>query len=309
MKALRSRFSLVVASLLTSCYFASDFDGLSDGPSKPGTGGTAGAGGATGGQAGAGVGGVGGGQGGQSGDAGTDADAGCSLTAIKLCSGIPAAPAGFTQIIDAQGTEFCSLPFHDFLPKQGEYQDCGAQANWVDAGLDAQIWIVWSDQGLHVFAHVNKKDPVVCYLDTDAAIYNADALEFFFGNTASPTAGSLASNNALHLTVAPPPLAGGLAPSSVDPFVGGIELASRRVSTGFEVEVLIPWTTLGGPAPGPNSPLQLDVAIDGYGPGGVDYQSFIAYEPIGGGTQYCKDNSLPKPAEDVRTWCASKLVP
>jgi hypothetical protein len=261
--------------LLPACIFFSDFDGLADGPAH---------------------------------DAGGDApDApACSGAQFKLCTAVPRAPEGFEQLVDGLVSDFCQLPATVFQPKLGSFQTCGAEASFIDsaeASLTARV--AWSEAGLHFFGQF-RKDPSIPIVVDPVQLYKGDAIEILFANRAAPT-GDPITDQALHLIIAPPEQdgsAGHLSSSMLfdEPWM------AVRTSGGFDVELVIPWSLLGGPAPETDNGVVLNLGLDITGPSGERYQSFLHYTPQdGASSQFCKDTSKVTPAESTLTWCASKL--
>jgi hypothetical protein len=270
----RSRFSLwlcAAGAVLPACFFFSDFDGLSGGPAPAGS------------------------------DAAEDTDATCTGSQFDMCQVVPKAPAGFAQVVDAMGDDFCQVPAQIFLPKLGKFHTCGTDANFIDsANAEVVLRMAWSDAALSVFAHV-QKDPSIPIV-SDTPLYKGDALELFFANTATRT-GDLAADNALHVIIAPPPEDGGPGGANIPDG----EWASRRTADAYEIELRIPWSEFGGPAPNSGAKVVVDLGVDIVGPQGERYQSFVHYEQSDGATLYCKDNSLPVPSDGTLTWCESAL--
>lgn len=229
----------------------------------------------------------------------------CETLQFKLCTGVPAAPNGFQQTVDGLDDDFCHVPTSVFQPKLGVFHTCGADAQFIDAAnASVAMRVAWSASGVHFFAAVRKAANIPIVVDT-VQLYKGDALELFFANRATPN-GNLVTDGAAHLIVAPPGPDGGPGYlSSPSPWTA--EWATRLVQGGYDVELVIPWTELGGPAPESGSAVVLDVGVDITGPKGERYQSFLAYTTVDGGQQFCKDNTKPTPSESTLTWCSSKL--
>jgi hypothetical protein len=278
----------LLAAWVPACILVSDFEGLDDGPRN-----------AT--------------------DAGSDAslpsdsaveaetsnDTGtCDTSTFKLCSAVPAAPAGFVQTVDGSDEDFCDAPSTVFLPQQGRFHTCGPESDFMD-GANAVVTtkIVWSTSALHVFVRV-EKDPSIPIVTDVATLYKGDAIELFFANREEPT-GNLAADEAIHLIVAPPEEGGVGYISSQQPFTG--EFLSVRANGSYVVELSIPWSMLGGQTPNTGLGVVLNLGVDITGPNGERYQSFLEYTAPDGGDLFCKDTSQPTPSESTLTWCKSTL--
>lgn len=280
-------WSWLVGLSLPACIFVSDFDGLTDGPPHE----QDAANDAVDGGAEAEV---------DSGDAPA-----CTNTQFQLCSTVPAAPPGFAQVVDGLDNEFCQVPAHIFHPLQGSFQTCGTDADFVDTA-DATVTtrMVWSSSGIHLFIHA-QKDPSIPIVTDPTQLYKGDAVEFLFANRAAPT-GNLATDQAVQLIIAPPlPDGGSGYLSSIEPFTS--PWVAVRANGGYDVELEVPWSMLGGPTPTSQLGVVLNLGIDIAGPNGERYQSFVHYTLPDGGAVFCKDTSKPTPSENTLTWCASKL--
>lgn len=282
---------------LPACFFISDFDGLSGGPDE--------AAGGSGGQSDANSE-SSGGAGGAAEGGDSDASVNCNGPLIKLCSGVPAAPPGFSQVVDGLDDEFCQVPLTLFLPELGRFQTCGAEGQFIDnANASVAARVVWSTSGIHYFIHIQKDPSIPIVIDTDQ-LYSKDAIEIFFGNTATPT-GPLAADHAVHLIITPPGADGQSPAFSVDP-PATIQYVSVLANGGYDVEFEIPWSELGGPAPVAGNVVVLNIGVDITGPNDERYQSFMHYLLPDGGEQFCKDTSKPTPDENTLTWCVSELL-
>ena len=232
-------------------------------------------------------------------------DAACGRTHLQLCNEIPRAPDGFAQVVDGDAAEFCAIPSGSFAPGGGEYRTCPEPAWLEGAALRVEIHAAWSDAALHVHVRVDKATPVV---PNDAGeLYKGDAVEILVGNAEAPT-GPLADDHAAQILVAPPAAEG--EPGSLGSsgsFSGA--WAARRDEGGYDVELEIPWSFLGGEIPAAGRGVLFNFAVDVVGPAGERYQSFLRYEQADGGTLWCNDTAAPKPAVDDRSWCRPDLAP
>lgn len=232
-------------------------------------------------------------------------DAACGRTQVVLCNEIPRAPNGFAQVVDGDAAEFCALPSTSLTPPKGQYRTCPEPAWLEEAAPRVEVHAAWSDAALHVHVRVDKATEVA---PNDAGeLYKGDAVEIFVGNAEAPT-GPLTGDHAAQIIVAPPAAEG--EPGSLGSsgsFTGA--WAARRDEAGYEVELQIPWSFLGGEIPAAGRGVLFNFGIDVVGPAGERYQSFLRYEAADGGTVWCNEVGVPKPSVDDRSWCRSELAP
>jgi hypothetical protein len=275
----RARAAIVVVALgvaiapaAAGCIFFSSFDGLTDG-----------------------------------GDAGAPdgGDAACGQVKVALCNSIPRAGSGFVQVIDGDAAEFCAIPSATFDPAGGEFRTCPRPPWLEDAAARAVVHLAWSDAAIHAHVRVDKATPVA---PSDAGEpYKGDAVELFFGNAEAPT-GSFADDHVTIFIIAPPLEKGGSGTLSVSRAFNG-EWTTRRDDTGYEVELSIPWSALGGASPASGRPILWNLGLDVAGPSGPRYQAFLRYRLPDGGTAWCNDTPAPKPSVDDESWCHPELAP
>ncbi|MGK4003975.1 sugar-binding protein [Sorangium sp. So ce1036] len=242
---------------------------------------------------------------------------------VDTCEVIPRAPDGFRHVIDGDRAELCAVESDPFDPLKGVYRSkpdgepsCPPPSWLVEAAPHVVLRAAWSDEALHVHVRVDKATEIV--LGEGEALYDGDAVEIFVGNAEAPT-GVLEEDHATYLTFAPPLVPGGEGRSHSGK-IAGVSSRARRDHAGYEVEIAIPWASLGGEPPSPGRRILWNVALDVAAeiePGGERerFQSFLHYKDhAGDGKQrFCRyDDPLHderKPSRDDRSWCTPVLSP
>ena len=205
--------------------------------------------------------------------------------------------------VDGEGSEFCrqeagkpATPMRRFTAKEAaRVTPAGAtppEQFVVRAGLSAF--------GVHVFVQV-LGDPRVL-IDRDDPI-RGDAVEIFLRGSHDRTlTGALDLDEGHHLVLTPPTAAAeGVGARYLNgKRVGAVadeQWHSRRVRSGWEVELHYPWTVLKN-QPSPGMTMGFDIAFDVRDdPGGEAVHVVMHLEPVA----TCMD-----PACDDRTWCLAK---
>lgn len=240
---------------------------------------------------------------------------------IDTCAVIPRAPAGLRQVVDGDGAELCEVESDLFDPAEGHYRTkpqgssrCPPPDWLTEAAPSAVIRAAWSEAALHVHVRVDKATAIAPG-EADA-LFSGDAVEIFVGNTEAPT-GPLPDDHAGYVIVAPPREPGG-AGASASGVVTRVASASRRDDAGYDVELEIPWSSLGGEPPAEGRTVLWNVGIDVAGdeiePGGqrARFQSFLHYEEDGK-ARFCRyddpEDDQRKPSRDDRSWCRARLGP
>ncbi|MEO7590535.1 MAG: sugar-binding protein [Byssovorax sp.] len=264
----------LVAPAAAGCIFFSSFDGLTDGVDDAGPP-----------------------------DGGSDAA--CGQVKVPLCKSIPSAPGGFAQVVDGDAAEFCAIPFTTFDPSGGQYRTCPRPAWLDDAEPRAAVRAAWSAAAIHVHVRVDKATAVA---PNDAGeLYKGDAVELFFANVEAPT-GALDADHSVTIIVAPPLTVGGPGTLSASKAFTGA-WTTRLDATGYDVELTLPWSLLGGALPAANRTIVWNFGIDVAAPSGPRFQSFLRYELPDAGPVWCDDNASPKPSSNDQSWCQATLSP
>lgn len=166
---------------------------------------------------------------------------------------------------------------------------------------------VLSSYGFHVHVAV-LDDPRVLVDGTDPT--QGDAVELFLRG-ARPATGDLATDQALHVVVAPPTTTTGPVAYT---YVGGKKgaalpggaFAGRLVAKGYEVEVVLPWTTIKN-EPAPGDKIGFDVAVDvkdDAAASGRELRAIMNFETLASSSACSALGKPIDPACDTRTWCA-----
>lgn len=236
-------------------------------------------------------------------DGGADgaSDAACQTVLLGPCDGVPFA-SGFQENVDGKGGEFCAIGTKLFDPAKGFYRDC-PPPSWMTSGqVSATFATVASEDGLHVYATVDKHGWPIERNDVDAGeeIYQGDAVELFFAPVATGT-GNLGVDRAVHVLAAP--AAAGAMEAFSGLAVSSPQFALTSTGTAYTFEVIIPWSAMAADAAPP-------VVLTNYGldvrHGGARYQAFLHYTLPDGGLGYCDDVG-PKPSIDNRSWCSETV--
>jgi hypothetical protein len=288
---------LGVGTADAGCILFSNFDHLDDGVGAGGTATTT----SSHASSGSGTGGTGGGGGsGASGGAG----GACNAETTFPCSSLHRAPPGFTQKVDGKGDEFCDLSVFSFLPRGGQFRTCPPPSFIDQAKTTANVRTAWDNDGVHIFAHVDKLTNIeVAPLADNLQDY--DSIEFYVANTGTPT-GDVATDHGMQIVVGPANNAAHVRASGA--IMGMPKFAGSYGTKSYDVEVSIAWGDLGGPVPTAGDHVLWDLRVNTRDGSGTTYKGFENYTKPNGQPLYC-DFMVgdPDPATDDTTWCKSKL--
>jgi hypothetical protein len=250
-------------------------------------------------------------------------DASCTSASNDFCVALPM----FTgvQTVDGKNDEFCGVPTFRFNP-------ANEQLTWGSPdprlSFEATVQAAWSggQQGaLHIFMHVPRW-PVVP--QPYGVIYQGDAVEVLVAGSSANLTGDVEGDpGTMHVIAAPPALDAGGGGSALTFAVnangsgGGAPLpasagfaARLDPGVGYDIELQIPWSTLGPPYPTSGSTIGLDIGIDVMLPnddGGLDWHQAFHKVLALVGTEMpngaCLSPTDPHPACDDRTWCRPAL--
>jgi hypothetical protein len=220
---------------------------------------------------------------------------------VVACDTIRELRAPDGQVIDGRGAEFCEIPPRVFALREGKR----VTPKGATAPETASIRFGVSAKGVHLFVQV-LGDPMLITADDPR---QGDAVELLVRGTKDPITGSLLTDEAKHIVVAPPTATRGPDAREVLPgggYVAFRDAAARRVRGGYEVELVLSWSILKN-QPAVAAEMAFDVAIDVKDDPttiGRELQSFLWWQPIPpSATTTCTDKSDPDPSCDDRTWC------
>jgi hypothetical protein len=260
------------------------------------------------------------------------------LTGGTLCTKVPSFTG--TQVVDGFGDEFCAIPATKLAVRDGVVPPTwGAPGSLVSSTVHARV--AWSPLGIHAHFHVDDGaiitvpggglDSVILYVGGDiarsglfdAATHDPGFMEIVLAPEGGPVGwpgftGDMPATTA-GLFCRPDSSTTHCAPESMGQLVAPVQTATRRVPSGYEYELYVPWGTLGRAAPPSSGD---SIAIDlgyfacddpsavgkrdfacGSGYGG---ESWIGFTPLPTGTSSTCE-SVVIPDCDDRTWCTATL--
>lgn len=239
-------------------------------------------------------------------DAG-DAETGPSPTA---CATVVSSPACATieemiapdlQVLDGKGDEMCAITPRTFSVDEGQHR---APTTPTGAPQQVSVRVGVSARGVHFFVQV-LDDPWIVAADDPVT---GDAVEIFVRGVHDPITGKLSSDGGRHFVLVPPDAgkAGDGREVAADGTYAALSAAYfgiRGVSSGYEAEMRLPWTELGG-QPAPGDAIAFDVGIDVSDDATLPrrVQSFLYYQSPTSATT-CTKTPTADPYCDDRTWC------
>lgn len=241
-------------------------------------------------------------------DAGSDAPAPTSCTdpsMTSFCAPIVGLVGAYA--VDGLGTEYCASGVwsRGFEVKAA----MRTTPSPVPAKITERVVVraLLSSFGYHV--HVAVLDDPRIVVDT-SDYTQGDAVELFLRG-AKPATGDLVADQAVHVVVTPPTATSG--PNAAF-YVGGKKgaglpgaaFAGRLVAGGYEVEVVLPWTTIKN-EPAPGDKIGFDVAVDVKDDPALsarEVRAIMAFETVTSSPTCSALGKAADPACDDRTWCA-----
>jgi hypothetical protein len=219
-----------------------------------------------------------------------------------LCAEIPKFAAA-TQVVDGVGDEFCDVPTTHFDPKKGQLMVPSPAPGWVKTDVRARF--AWSASAFH--AHVAVVDSNIQVVDDPFTLYLGDAVEVYIAgfSTLTGTFDGIQDAGAMQVVIAPP---SGAVPARAEIFqntvhVGSLpsgQWAARRVPGGYEIELRIPWTDLGGAEMRSGLTIGVDLGLDDKD--GPADRFWSVYEIAPTTISICGE-----PSCDDRLWCLPSL--
>lgn len=245
-------------------------------------------------------------------DAADASDASCDLPVagdLAVCTSLPHLKA--FQVVDGVPSEFCGVP--------ATVVDASNAALTVPSPLPAPlpsekmlVRAAWSSGGVQLHVHVDDAS-IRVVPDGRTDLFQGDSVEIFASGVA-PTSGSYVTDHAVQIDIAPP---SGTTPARSQVYAqtdtkGPLDSsfwAARLVPGGYELEVRIPWSMLGGVSPAGGATIGFDVALN------VDYDAtkdasvawFAMASRAVSGASMCGTDV--RPACDSRTFCVPTLSP
>jgi len=241
-------------------------------------------------------------------DVGSDAPAPTTCTdpsMTSFCAPIVGLVGAYA--VDALGTEYCASGVwsRGFEVKAA----MRTTPSPVPAKITERVVVraLLSSFGFHV--HVAVLDDPRIVVDT-SDYTQGDAVELFLRGAKAAT-GDLVADDALHVVVTPPTATSG--PNAAF-YVGGKKgaglpggaFAGRLVQGGWEVEVVLPWTTIKN-EPAPGDKIGFDVAVDLKDDPALsarEVRAIMDFETVASSPTCAALGKAADPACDDRTWCA-----
>ncbi len=241
-------------------------------------------------------------------DVGSDAPAPTSCTdpsMTSFCAPIVGLVGAYA--VDGLGTEYCASGVwsRGFEVKAA----MRTTPSPVPAKITERVVVraLLSSYGYHV--HVAVLDDPRIVVDT-SDYTQGDAVELFLRGAKAAT-GDLVADQAVHVVVTPPTATSG--PNAAY-YVGGKKgaglpggaFAGRIVAGGWEVEVVLPWTTIKN-EPAPGDKIGFDVAVDVKDDPSLsarEVRAIMSYEAVASSPTCSALGTPADPACDDRTWCA-----
>ena len=222
------------------------------------------------------------------------------LAPALACATLSEVLAPDLEILDGKGDELCDLAPRTFSAAKGEHR----RPTTTDAPQQVTVRVGVSARGVHFHVQV-LDDPWLVVKDD---LVSGDAIEIFVRGVHDPITGKLTSDGGRHFVFVPPtsgrPADGREVRS--DGTYGALSASFfgiRGVRSGYEVELRLPWTDLGG-QPSPGSSMGFDVGIDVSDDEAMPrrVQSFLHYQSPTAATT-CTATTTAEPSCDDRTWC------
>ena len=234
------------------------------------------------------------------------------LVGGDACKKIPRFPAGVKQVVDGAGDEFCEVVATKTIASSGAFME----PTPPPAGIDTVFYtrVAWSDDALHI--HVRVEQSAVYPPSSIEQIWHGDAVEIFVGGTA-PLTGKYGPKtgdaDAYQVIGAPAGSAAARAEvwydSALQAFLPPSSFAARIVPGGYEIELLLDWTTLKM-KPVSGAVIAFDSAVDVRRDSSVTgprLQSFLGYTKVIGPSPCNPERTTAHPSCDDRSWCSPSL--
>ena len=249
--------------------------------------------------------------------ANTPLDSGaCATSGGNPCSSMPRFTG--TQTLDGKGDEFCLV-----APAQLDSTNAGKVVVYNATPPEVlTARVAWSDAGIHAYFEVADASIQVVYTaDATQAIdqaYQGDSVELMVSSSDSVTGLTGTDSNSLHVIIPASGPAISTKASNNNGTTQGAAVAlpstqymQASTSSGYSIEVQLPWP--GGSAPAPGSTIRFDLALNSADStfGSVtdmrDGQLVYHLEAVDNST--CQGTDAPAPYCDDRTWCPATVAP
>jgi len=231
-------------------------------------------------------------------------------TSVDPCkSGIPKFTG--TQVVDGSSSEWCGLPYF-VLNAQNAAKVLNFNSVPTSQFETATARVAWDAAGFRAYVEVQDTSVQTMKMadatQATSKAYMGDSIEFFFSSNPNVTGLTSSDSNTVHIIIP----ASGTAVSVKDTGSSGTptalpatQFAQATTSTGYAVEVLIPWP---GSAPSSGSAIRFDMALNSADTSfaSVDKMrdgQLIYYIGTLSGSSTCQTSDGTVPWCDDRTWC------
>ena len=235
-------------------------------------------------------------------------------TSVDPCkSGIPKFTG--TQTLDGSSAEWCGLPYF-VLNAQNAAKVLNFNAVPTTQFETATVRVAWDSAGFRAYVEVQDTSVQTMKMadatQATSKAYMGDSIEFFFSSSNTVSGLTSTDSNTVHVIVP----ANGTAVSVKDTGSSGTptalastQFAQATTSTGYAVEVLIPWP---GSAPSSGSAIRFDLALNSADTSfaGVDKMrdgQLVYYIGTLSGSSTCQTSDGTVPWCDDRTWCQANV--
>jgi len=236
-------------------------------------------------------------------------------TAVDPCkAGIPKFTG--TQTVDGSGSELCSLPYF-VLNAQNAAKVSNYNSVPESQFETATARVGWDSSGFHAFVEVQDSSvQTVQMADASQASsksYLGDSIELFVSSNNSVTGLTSSDSNTVHLVIpasGPAVSVKDTASSGTSTALATSQYAQAITSTGYAIEVLIPWP---GSAPSAGSAVRFDMALNSADKSfsGIDKMrdgQLVYFIGSLSGATTCQTSDGTVPWCDDRTWCQANLL-
>jgi hypothetical protein len=254
--------------------------------------------------------------------------AGACVTPLTPCGPIPRlAP---TQVVNGEANEFKGIP-QRLLDSKHNGAVFVATSQEPPIGVKVAAQVAWSEEGLHLFFHVDDDSTGLVVPAKGEPLFDGDAIELFVkgdGDLTGKFNGRELDPGAMQIIFVPPAM--GL-PPRVESYanINSTKHAGFRdlgpldphdydfkvSSTGFDLEVELPWHVIRGDdkvTPTAGDRIGFDFAIDHRSRTEEEflYQLVLHDLEHGTGVGDCtqQDQHPPHPSCDDLTWCRPELA-
>jgi hypothetical protein len=237
-------------------------------------------------------------------DSTVEADAPCTTKTGDFCKDI--SPLGGEQIIDGRADEFCGVDETVFDVHTGDFTDPKIAPAYVTAV--ARVRVAWSKVGLHF--HFSVKDATFFPTPTSRPHWQGDSIELFIAghDILTGTYDGVIDKGAMQIVFVP---ASGTVPARAGIYYNGDNKSelpgafwtTREIAGGYEIEVGLPWDSIGGIPPyAVGKKIGIDFAVNDVIDADRTQYFYSVYRVVTAPLPSCE-----VPYCDDRVWCKPPL--